>query len=255
MTRSWTAYVPRLQLRDLRDGDHIGTEGDLERRLGISRNIVREAVARLRALGVVRSLRGKGLIVTKPDPAKLLEKGFSFFSPDQVDLVALAELRFVLEAGAIELAAARATDEQIARLIALGKQDAAFAEHAPLNRNDFEKSQEITKEFHLLLIEACGSPLAQSLSEVVHTYFTRVLKEMPDYHTLPPGISAGLLGEHLKLAEAIQARDGKRAHTIICCMMTRLIRRLRHLPDEGPIPSAEKPEKACVRPNGNLVST
>ena len=44
--------------RCLSPGEVIGTEGGLAKELGVSRNAVREAVGRLRGLGLVESRQG-----------------------------------------------------------------------------------------------------------------------------------------------------------------------------------------------------
>ncbi|MFH0962884.1 MAG: FCD domain-containing protein [Planctomycetota bacterium] len=235
--------------RGLKQGDHIGTEGDLERRLGISRNIVREAVARLRALGVVRSLRGKGLIVAMPDMARIVENGLSFTAPTQIGLRELSELRYVFEMGIVDLAVVRATDEQIARLVALGEQDAALAVRAPLSPDDCRKSLKITEAFHLVILEASGSEPARSLGAVIHAYFVRLMKEVPDFSSRPPGIRAEYLREHRALARTFVKRDVHAARTVLSKMMRRMVRRVRGLPDQGPIPPPLHPSDPIeVRP-------
>ena len=57
-----------IALSGARPGDRFGNEADLERKLGVSRVVVREAVSRLRALGMLESRQGLGLIIGKPDP-------------------------------------------------------------------------------------------------------------------------------------------------------------------------------------------
>ena len=116
-----------IRCRNLAAGDPICTEVELAERLGISRNIVREGVSRLRTLGVVTSRRGKGLVVARSDPAALLRDSLGHYATDRESLGEIAELRYSIETGAIDFAVARATPEQVARLKELGDEFAKLA--------------------------------------------------------------------------------------------------------------------------------
>jgi DNA-binding FadR family transcriptional regulator len=56
----------RIQSAQFRDGDFFMTENQLAEEYAVSRSIVREAVSRLRALGMSESRKRKGLIVRRP---------------------------------------------------------------------------------------------------------------------------------------------------------------------------------------------
>jgi GntR family transcriptional regulator, transcriptional repressor for pyruvate dehydrogenase complex len=62
--------------RSIRDGslapgDRLPSETELARRLGVSRPVVREAIAYLKADGIVASRRGLGLFVNRQDTLRL----------------------------------------------------------------------------------------------------------------------------------------------------------------------------------------
>ena len=54
----------------LQAGDKLPGELEFAAKLGVSRNVIREAMSRLRMLGVVESRKKRGLILTEPDPFK-----------------------------------------------------------------------------------------------------------------------------------------------------------------------------------------
>ena len=60
--------VLRQDIRDrgLRPGDRLPTEDDLERRYGVSRSTIRQAMGDLAAEGVVRRFQGRGTFVGTP---------------------------------------------------------------------------------------------------------------------------------------------------------------------------------------------
>ena len=99
---------------DLQPGDAFATEAELQERFNVSRHVVREAVSRLRALGILDSRQSLGLIVGRADPAGLFEKAIQSWSPGSADLKELGILRYTLEIGAVE-PAVKAGDRRAAR--------------------------------------------------------------------------------------------------------------------------------------------
>ena len=95
----------------LKPGEVFGREAELGQKLGVSRSILREAINRLRALGLLESRQCVGLVVGKPDPVALFEQAFEAGLMDSLDMADLAELRYTLEIGAVELVVRRATPE------------------------------------------------------------------------------------------------------------------------------------------------
>ena len=67
------ADVVEVRLRDylkeksFKPGDPLPTEVDLAETLGVSRNVVREALSRLRMLGMVETKKKRGMILARPD--------------------------------------------------------------------------------------------------------------------------------------------------------------------------------------------
>ncbi len=88
----------------LKSGDKLPTEQELAKIHGVSRVVIREAVARLRHEGLVMSRQGLGVFVTSPNSSSsLVLEPESLSSPE--DFRHLFELRLVIETGAAELAA------------------------------------------------------------------------------------------------------------------------------------------------------
>jgi GntR family transcriptional repressor for pyruvate dehydrogenase complex len=98
-----------IGIRDgrLQPGERLPTEGALVQRFGVSRAVVREALSRLRTLGLVTTRQGSGAYVADPGPA--LEQ--LVLSPDgSMDaVIQMVEVRRALEAESAALAAARRT--------------------------------------------------------------------------------------------------------------------------------------------------
>ncbi len=109
------ALESRLQSGEFAPGERLPTEKQLSEAFGVSRAVVREAVARLKADGYVETRQGAGAYVAaQPGGASFrLGRGDGF---DADGVRQIFELRLLVEVGAAELAARRRTDEDLRAL-------------------------------------------------------------------------------------------------------------------------------------------
>ena len=98
-------------------GARLPTEKALCEQFGVSRTVIREAISRIKADGVVNSLQGSGLYVAHP----FQRRSFKFdqnFESELSRVIGLFELREPVEMAAARLAAARHTHGDLARISA-----------------------------------------------------------------------------------------------------------------------------------------
>ena len=102
-----------LKENNLKIGDSIPKELDFAEALGVSRTVVREALLRLRTIGVIESKKHKGMVLTEPDIILNIEKALDtkLFGPEM--LKDIFELRLILEMGMADLLFARKTKEDL----------------------------------------------------------------------------------------------------------------------------------------------
>jgi len=127
-------------------GAKLPTESEIMRAFGVSRTVVREALSRLQASGMVETHHGVGTYALKPN-----SMGDFRVDPADIatvrDIVVILELRICLESEAAGLAASRRTDEQLADMReALDQFRAALVPGGDTVTPDFR--------FHLLVAEA-----------------------------------------------------------------------------------------------------
>ncbi|MEI7735615.1 MAG: FCD domain-containing protein [Ferruginibacter sp.] len=108
--------VQLLQQQKLKVGDSIPTELVLTEKLGVSRTVIREALLRLRMMGLIESKKKKGAVITSPDLFGNMSKSMHphILSPETLKEV--FEIRLVLEIGMADLLFHRITKEDIAEL-------------------------------------------------------------------------------------------------------------------------------------------
>ncbi len=126
-------------------GEKLPTEAQMMLTHGVSRTVIREALSRLQAGGLVETRHGIGTFVLAPSafaPQHLAQNAIMTLR----DLVAMMELRVSLETEAAALAALRRTDDDIAKMHAAV---ALFAKQVSLGSNavpmDVEFHQQVAK--------------------------------------------------------------------------------------------------------------
>lgn len=108
--------VQLLQQQQLKIGDSIPTELELTQQLGVSRTVVREALLRLRMMGLIESKKKKGSVITSPDLFGNMSKSMNPHILTPETLREVFEIRLVLEIGMADLLFNRITKKDIDEL-------------------------------------------------------------------------------------------------------------------------------------------
>lgn len=160
-----------LREQRLRVGDRLPIEPALAQRFGVSRTVVREAIQRLQAMGLVETRHGVGSFVREatPNPPATGALGLLHAPRSAQQMLAMLELRIAVETEAAALAATRRTDAQLVQMrAALDAFDQAVAAGTSTLHADFQ--------FHRLMAEATGN-----------TYFEQVLDSLGRHALSAPG--------------------------------------------------------------------
>lgn len=105
-----------LKKKAFKPGDALPKELELAEALDVSRNVVREALSRLRMLGMIESRKKRGMVLAEPDILGGFERVMDPLILDQKTLKDLFELRLVLEMGLADLLYARITEKDLKEL-------------------------------------------------------------------------------------------------------------------------------------------
>lgn len=139
-------------------GDRIPTEGELCAEYGVSRTVVREAVASLRADGLLLPRQGIGVFVNET----LTLRPFAIsMLPDAAvkEIVHILELRLSVELEAAAMAATRRTEKQLENIrIAHNRIEA-------LESSDGTNSGQLDFNFHKMIARASNNPYFEKLLE------------------------------------------------------------------------------------------
>ena len=110
------SLVELLLDRKMSVGDVIPKEVELAQSLGVSRTVIREALTRLRMMGLIESKKKKGSVITSPDLFGMMSKSMNPHILDQDTLKEIFEIRLVLEIGMADLLFQRITKKDIEQL-------------------------------------------------------------------------------------------------------------------------------------------
>jgi GntR family transcriptional repressor for pyruvate dehydrogenase complex len=102
--------------RRVKDGERLPTEKELSHRFGVSQPTVREAIRALETLGLVEVLHGSGCFVRSQGGFALASALQTLLQLESVGIMDVLDIRQVLGRRSIELAAVKATEEDIAEI-------------------------------------------------------------------------------------------------------------------------------------------
>jgi len=105
----------RVSKGQYKPGEKLPTEQKLIDEFKVSRTVIREAVASLRAAGIVSTQQGVGAFVLNKQPSANFKIDQNLLGMVE-EISAVLELRIALESEAAALAAARRTEEDIERI-------------------------------------------------------------------------------------------------------------------------------------------
>ena len=161
------SIVELLQQQKLKVGDTIPKELELTEILGVSRTVIREALLRLRMMGLIESKKKKGSIITSPDIFGNLSKSMNPHILDQDTLKEIFEIRLVLEIGMAEFIFHRVTQKDIEDL-------KAIVEKEPVSTEQYIFDSEHEIEFHGKLYEITGNETLKKFQRMLLPIFNYV---------------------------------------------------------------------------------
>lgn len=199
--------VELLQQQKLKVGDSIPKEIELAEALGVSRTVIREALLRLRMMGLIESKKKKGSVITSPDIFGNLSKSMNPHILDPGTLKEVFEIRLVLEIGMADFLFHRITKADIKELKQIvANEPPAAQDHL------FNVEHEIA--FHGKLYEITGNETMKKFQKMLLPVFDYVhnsglLKKQTALKTF---VSHKELVEILENGTPEQFRNGMRNH-------------------------------------------
>jgi len=195
----------KIESGELVEGDKLPTEQQLSREHGVSRTVVREAIATLRADRLIEAKQGSGAYVLgyKPPTAQQIWSGQAQTISSVIETL---ELRAAMEIEAAGLAAARCSPAQEARILERFRD-------LGTSLDDHQAAQDADYQFHMAIAEATNN---RQFVEFLQ-YLGRRTIPRAQLHLLNPDPEAALtmernlLAEHESILRAISSRNVEEA--------------------------------------------
>jgi GntR family transcriptional repressor for pyruvate dehydrogenase complex len=197
--------LDHIESQGLQGGDRLEPERELAKILGISRPSLREAIQILQVQGRLRVKHGIGIFVLdQADGEKLRES----LRAAQHRIEELFQMREILEAPAVEWAAERRSEEQLAEMKLAAK---ALNEAISKKPVDFENLRRLDMEFHLTIVRSAQN---QFLNQTLGTLQEIMYHSMDNTLKLPGRVDSSE-HEHGMILDAIEKRDSITARLMI----------------------------------------
>lgn len=188
-----------IRTNGLKKGDKLPSAAEIMKALGVGRSSLREALRYLEAVDMIEVINGKGIYVKEPFHYQMSAK--INVEDEKKTLLELLEVRRALEELAVELAALRATEEDLAEM-----------KHYLLQiRQSHGKNRNVSTladmKFHQSIYKA-------SKNQVLQTIVQSVWELLSIFWSSPLGrkeIFDDSMPYHETLFQAIAARDPDRA--------------------------------------------
>ena len=211
------AMAADIRAGRLARGDKLPTQAALVKQFLVSRTVVREAMSRLKSLGLVDSLQGSGVYVKELCFSPLNFDARSAVSKQAV--VQMVELRRALEAEVAELAAQRRNPSDIKRI----RKAIALIDKAVLAGSD---GVDEDVQFHRAIAEAAHNPFLIGTLDYLSQFLRGATRVTRANEARREDFALQARNEHEMIARAIEASDAAAARQAAAQHMNNAIGRI-----------------------------
>ena len=203
----------------LAPGDRLPTEARLVEQFGVSRTVVREAVSRLKSLGLVDSRQGSGVFVRQPSSFAPLNFEAQH-AASQEAVIQMVEVRRALEAEVAALAAQRRSAADMQRIEA-----AVQALDGAVKAGGNGVSEDV--QFHRAIADASGNPFLIQTLEYLGQFLHGATQVTRANEARRVDFAQQVQHEHAAIVQALEAGDPEAARQAAAGHMGNAIVRIR----------------------------
>lgn len=213
-----------IQQGRLMPGEKLPTEARLVEQFEVSRTVVREAVSRLKSLGLVDSRQGSGMFVSQKLPFAPLNFE-ARHAASQEAVVQMVEVRRALEAEVAALAAQRRTAVD---LLAIQKAVKDLDDVVQAGGNGVAEDM----KFHRAIAEAARNPFLIQTLEYLGQFLHGATQVTRANEARRVDFAAQVQSEHQAILQAVEAGDADAARQAAATHMGNAIVRIQRAPPD-----------------------
>lgn len=213
------ALLENIRANDLPAGTRLPSEKLLSERFGVSRTVVREAIATLQADGLVEPRRGSGTFVRRHPGSQTLR--IESLEAKSIEyLLHLIEVRRSMEAEMAALAAERRSPQQLAKIVSarIRREEAVAA-----GREGVEEEL----DFHLGIAQATNNPYWVKVMGLFVSSIRTAVRLLRANEARRTDFTEAPNAEHARIVEAIRIGDAAAAREAGAAHMDKAAERVR----------------------------
>lgn len=184
-------------------GSKIPSENQLRQILGVSRVSIREAIHRLKALGILETHHGEGTFVKTSLAESYFNELIPFFLIDKPDIIKILEYRKIIEVGAVAIAIKNIQIEDIKKLEKIIKKMNEY-------KNEISEFARLDMEFHMVLARTAQNPIINKVNYIVNDILNETMVKI----VKKLGVADGLY-YHNKILEAVKNKNVEKSQQLM----------------------------------------
>ena len=184
----------------LKSGDSLLNEPELADRLGISRNILREALRHYRTLGVLSSKPKVGTVVRSLVPENPYSGYFPLLASQYEILPQLEEMRIMIETGCADILVKHVEQKDIDKL-------EKICEKFEETLNDINERIVLDIEFHTALLECGNNVFLKGMIPLIVHFFTEQFHSRENNSDRPSAPFEEVCFEHRQIVGALAVKN------------------------------------------------
>jgi GntR family transcriptional repressor for pyruvate dehydrogenase complex len=190
----------------LKPGDRLPSEQKLEERFGVSRAIIRRALKRLDAYGIVKTVPQSGTYVAGLGVDALAGMLANILELEEKDYESLVATRYALEIFAVELAATDISDKGIQELETVHND---FSQQ--VKRGVLSLDEDLV--FHIKIAEYTKNSVLKALITLLASDLIKLNRELEEHLGKEKFLERRVMAvqEHENILNAIKTRDPEKA--------------------------------------------
>jgi DNA-binding FadR family transcriptional regulator len=187
-----------IKEKKLIPGDTMPNETELSKELGVSRNVLREALSRLRMLGIVHSRTRKGIVIQEPSLLSGFEKVIKPYLLSEKAILDMMGMRIALEIGLTDFLFRNIDDTKTRELENIVRSQEAAK---------YPLTVEQETEFHKKIYEISGNNFIIQFQQIIHPVFEFAKRNYESYFAPVNERLDRKIVTHYELFRLIRHRD------------------------------------------------
>ncbi len=188
-----------------RSGDKLPSENDLSDNFGVSRMTVRQAMQKLKALGLIETRTGSGSYVRELNPEDSLNDLIPLMYIGEPSQAHVFQFREMIDSESVRIATTNADEGSLKRLkdmLDKMKSAAGNDDRSAFSKYDFK--------FHMIIVNLTGNPMIIKAYEILRNVLAESMESVIEKMKYNPA-----LDYHQKILAAMKNKDADHAEHLM----------------------------------------